>query len=86
MAGEDRGGGQKVEGAPAGLLVPAARREVVAISSSTFRVFGELRPEIGAASVKLGREEARGGREEEGESVGADLKQGGCVFYRGARE
>ena len=51
-------------------MVAAAGPEVAAIFSLTFRVSGELRPEIRATPVKLGREESSGGRERSGERDG----------------
>ena len=56
--------------------VVAAAPEVAAIFSLIFRVFGEVRPEIGAAPVKLEREEVREGSVLSGEEAGVVFGHG----------
>ena len=75
-SGEARGRRRSTVKAKGSRMVAAAGPKVAAIFSLIFRVSGELRPEIGVAPVKLGREEARGGSVLSGEEAGVVFGHG----------
>ena len=79
--GEDRGGGQKVEGAPAGLLVPTARREVVCSVSSTLLLPAASSGQIPVTLTRIGMGEWSSSIREERKVCWCALEaRGGLAF------